>query len=158
MAVKSLLGRNIKELTNTMADAISYVDIDYDVRRPENNKWTTKTRSLICYNDYAVLNAYRLWLQSRRYDYIRAPNFGGFFDNNLNDKVSFSPDNEATVSQLIINESAEKWPDIVVLDCQVTCKYAERNWHIKIIAQDKKTKMILKDENINVSIANDQFI
>ena len=151
MAIKSLLIKDIDRLNKSLGGSINYIDIDYDIKRSKNDPWTTKTRSTICRNDYAVLNAYRLWLQSKKYDYIRAPSFGGLFENNLNDKVYFSAENEGTVRQLIIDESNQKWPDITILDCEVKAIMSNREWNIKIICQDKNSKMILRDENINIA-------
>jgi len=145
---KSLLVRDIEKLHNTLNDTIKYVDLDYDVKRPKSDPWTTKTRSLVCRNDYAILNGYRLWLQSRRYDYVRNPNFGGLFDSALNDRTPFGPEHEDTVRNIMIRESNEKWPDINVLSCEVKAIVAERRWHIKIVAQDKKTSLVLVDDNL----------
>jgi len=154
MAIKSLLAKDIKKLNNSINNAINYVDIDYDVKRDPSNPWTTKTRSTICRNDYAILNAYRLWLQSKRYDYVRAPDFGGLFENNLNDRVYFSPDNEEAVRQIVIEESAIKWPDITVLECHVTAIVQRREWLIRIVAQDKGTRLVLTDENLIIPVDN----
>jgi len=152
MAIKSLLAKNIKRLNNNLNNAINYVDIDYDIKRPEDDPWTTKTRSMILYSDYAILNAYRLWLQSRRYDYVRAPLFGGLFDMALNDRVTFSVENEESVKAIIYEETAAKWPDITIIDCEVKAIIARREWHIRIVAQDKGTKLILTDPAIMVSV------
>jgi hypothetical protein len=152
MAVKSLLIKNIKDLSQKMGETITYVDIDYDVKRPADDPWTTHTRSTICKNDYAILNAYRLWLQSKHYDYIRNPEFGGFFENNLNDKFAFLPENEGAVAQALINESNLKWPDINVLNCEVTCDIKSRGWIVHIIAQDKGTRLVLIEENLKIDV------
>jgi hypothetical protein len=150
MAVKSLLIKNIKDLSQKMGETISYIDLDYDLKRPASDPWTTHTRSLVCKNDYAILNAYRLWLQSKHYDYLRNPEFGGFFENNLNDKFAFTPDNEQAVAQALVNESAAKWPDIVILECKVTCNYKDREWIVHIIAQDKGTLLVIQDNDIRI--------
>lgn len=142
---RSLLLRNIQDLRNKTDNAISYTDLDYTVVPSKDQPFTTHTRSLVCKDDYAVLNAYRLWLQSRRYDYPRAPGFGGLFDMALNDRVYFSVDNEGAVRELVLNETAQKWPGIVVLACEVKAIVNNREWHIKIVAQDKQSKMVLSD-------------
>jgi hypothetical protein len=151
MAVKSLLVRNIKDLENKTAGAIKYVDLDYDLKRPASDPWTTHTRSMVCKNDYAILNGYRLWLQSKHYDYVRNPEFGGFFENNLNDKFTFIPENEPAVAQALVNESHVKWPDIEILDVKVTCDLRNRGWIVKITAQDKNTQMVFSDNNIVIT-------
>jgi len=154
---KSLLFKNIKDLHNKTNNAANYVDIDYDVKRPENDPWTTKTRSTICRNDYAILNAYRLWLQSGRYDYIRSPIFGGLFENNLNDRVQFGVAAEDTVRSIIIEESAQKWPDIIVVNCEVRALVPQRQWWIKITIQDRNTKLIITDNEIRVEVGGADY-
>jgi len=151
MAIKSLLAKDIKKLGESLNDSINYVDIDYDIKSHPDNPWTTKTRSMVYSNSHAVLNGYRLWLQSKRYDYIRAPHFGGLFESNLNDQVYLSPENEEIVKGLIMQQSAQKWPDITVLDCEVKAVMSTREWRIKILAQDKETKMVLLDEDIDIA-------
>jgi len=152
MAARSLLGRSIDALKNSMNDAINYVDVDYELRRPEDDPWTTATRATVVRDDRAVLNAYRMWLKSKRYDYARVPDFGGLFDNNLNDRVTFSPDNEETVRQIIMDETSQKWPAIALIDCQVQAIVSEKRWHVRIIAQDKNTRMVLADDGIYVAV------
>lgn len=144
---KSLLARDLNELSNSLDQKIKYVDIDFDVK---NTGWTTKTRSTFCKDDAAILNAYRMWLLSKKYDYCRAPGFGGLFGDRLNDKVTFSVENEPVVKDLIINQTAEKWPDITLIDVEVKAIIEKREWYIRIMAQDKTTKLIMTgDTNIS---------
>ena len=157
MAIKSLLAKKMSRLNNSLNNSINYVDIDFDVKRDANNPWTTRTRSTIVRNDYAILNAYRLWLKSKRYDYVRAPDFGGLFGMNLNDRVQFSEDNCDTVKAIIYEETAAKWPDITIIDCHVKAILHKREWWIKIIAQDKGTRMILSDETTVDAESNPGF-
>lgn len=154
MAIKSLLGKNIKQLTDSMNNSIKYIDIDYRILNDPDDPWTTHTRSMILHNDYALLNGYRLWLQSKKYDYIRAADFGGLFSNQLNDKVYFSEENEEVVKQLILDESALKWPDIIIIDCKVKAIQQTREWLIHIIIQDKNTKLVMSDDNILINTDN----
>jgi hypothetical protein len=152
MAVKSLLIKNINDLSKKMDNTISYIDLDFELKRPENDPWTTHTRSMVCKNDYAILNAYRLWLQSKHYDYIRNPDFGGFFENNLNDKFAFTPENEGAVAQALINESNAKWPDIIVLGVDVKCDLKNRAWIVNVTCQDKGTNMVFGTNEVAISV------
>jgi hypothetical protein len=145
MALKSLLVRDFKDLSQKLGDAIKYVDIDYEVKRDPSDPWTTHTRSMICRNDYAILNAYRMWLQSKHYDYIRNPDFGGFFENNLNDRFPFKPESELAVAQALVAETNQKWPDIELISVTATCNMSTRGWEVHVIAKDKGTNMVLSD-------------
>lgn len=156
---KSLLARDLGDLGNSLDKKIKYVDIDFDVKRHEQDPWTTKTRSTFCKDDYAILNAYRMWLLSKKYDYCRSPSFGGLFGDRLNDKVTFSVDNEEVVKDLIKNQTAEKWPDITLIDVEVTADIPTRQWKVRILAQDKGTKLVLSGDAsiIGEEQSNEQY-
>jgi hypothetical protein len=151
MAVKSLLLKDINEINKKLVNPINYIDLDYNLIDPGNSQGKTHTRTTVLHGDYAILNAYRLWLQSRKYDYIRAPTFGGMFDSALNDKFTFSKENESAVKEYLINESAEHWPTINLLNVEVTAEIAKKNWKIHILAQDKESGLILRD-SLNRSV------
>lgn len=145
MAIKSVLLDNFDDLQSKLSNPINYVDIDYNLLNPESSQGFTKTRSTILHGDYAILNAYRLWLQSKKYDYIRSPTFGGIFEFMLNDKFSFSTDNEENVAEYIREKTASHWPQIVLLGVEVKADMNSRIWNIHLIAQDKRSGMILND-------------
>jgi hypothetical protein len=64
--------------------------------------------------------------------------------------VTFSVENEPVVKDLIINQTAEKWPDITLIDVEVKAIMEKREWYIRIMAQDKTTKLIMTgDTNIS---------
>lgn len=146
MAVKSLLVKDIDELNKQLVNPINYIDLDYNLIEPGTSQGKTHTRTTVLYGDYAILNAYRLWLQSRKYDYIRSPNFGGLFDAALNDKFSFATSSEGAVKDFIINETTEHWPTIVILNVEVKAEIAKKNWKIHILAQDKNNGLILNND------------
>jgi len=150
MAVKTILAKSIEKLSHHLNDTINYVDIDYNIIDPGTSQGKTHTRTTVLKESYAILNAYRLWLQSKKYDYIRMPYFGGFFDNALNDRFQFKPENENAVKAALMNESRAKWPDISIIDIEVKCNMEKRSWDIRIIAQDSNSKMVLADDNISI--------
>ena len=46
--------------------------------------------------------------------------------------------------------STEKWPDITLIDVEVKAIIEKREWYIRIMAQDKTTKLIMTgDTNIS---------
>jgi len=148
---KSLLIKDVESLSHELLNnTINFIDIDYEVRRPNDNPWSTRTRSIAPEGAYAILNAYRMWLQSKKYDYVRNPSYGGLFEYSLNDRVSFNVDNEEAVANLVREETGKKWPGIVILDIVVKAIITERRWHIKIVCQDRGSKLILTDGNISV--------
>ena len=90
-------------------------------------------------NERAVANAYRLWLQGSAYDYVRRPHFAGFFDNQLNDRFPFDPSSEDGVAQALREETAQKWPDIQLIDVEVKCRFSQRDWWVRVTIADKNT-------------------
>jgi len=146
--VKSLLVKDINELNRKLENPVNYIDLDYNaiVPNPGLSQGKTHTRTRVLYGDYAILNAYRLWLQSRKYDYIRAPEFGGMFDSSLNDKFPFRKESEGPVADYIKSESAIHWPQILLLEVKVIAQIEKKNWLIHIYAQDKKSGMVLNDQ------------
>lgn len=145
MAVKSLLLDNIEDLNKKLNTPVNYIDLDYNLIDPGNSQGKTHTRTTVLNGDYAILNAYRMWLQSKKYDYIRAPDFGGMFDNALNDRFPFKKESEQSVRDFIISESALHWPQINIIEIKVTAELEKKNWLIHILAQDKGSGLVLSD-------------
>jgi len=139
----SILKKSLPKLQTIMEDVIHYVDVDYEVTNPKTgpgtSPWTTRTRSTIMKNERAIANAYRLWLQGGKFDYVRRPNFAGFFDNQLNDRFEFDPSNEGGVAQALREESAAKWPDIQIVDVEVKCRFELRDWWVRVTIADRNT-------------------
>lgn len=154
--IDSILKRSLPELKKTMDDKINFVDIDYEVVNPKKSlangtePWTTKTRKTVMRDAEAIANAYRLWLQSGKYDYVRKPNLGGFFDSQLNDRFPFSPESEEDVKTALINETKEKWPDLTLVDVEVKCKESTRSWWIRVGAMIENNSNLPIIENLEV--------
>ena len=143
MALKSILTRSLPELESAMDNMMTYHDIDYEVVNPRKTKnsvpWTTITRSTVMKNERAIANAYRLWLQSKEYDYPRKPGFGNFFKAQLNDRFPFSPESEEGIASALVQESNTQWPDIKVLECKVKCGLPRKVWIVSVLIADKNT-------------------
>lgn len=150
--MNSLLKKTTKLLEKPQGN-INLIDIDYKLLEDPDDPYTTSTRSMVETNYNALLNSYRLWLQSRPGDYIRSPSTGGMFTYALNDKVQFTEDNEQTVKNLIIKNSNEMFPDLTIVDCIVKRVLKDRNWDITIIVQDKLTDNFM---TTNVTMSADE--
>lgn len=141
MANDFLLGK-VKKLLEKPESEINVLDIDHDVFL---DKWDTVSRSTVEKNHYARLNAYRMWLKSKKYDYNRRPDVGGLFSNNLNDVAPLAPENEQLVKDLIVSETNKQFPLLKVLDCQVKAHVAERRWEVKIRILDESDGAIMEE-------------
>jgi len=132
----SLLAKNAKDFEVAIGDRTAFFDINYEVISKSSRRGT------VLRDESAILNAYKIWLQSRGNDYVRNPGFGGFFDNNLNDRFKFSPESEEPIKSALIEETAAKWPDIQILDATVKCVMENREWKVKVVIMDKNTRAI----------------
>lgn len=116
---------------------INFIDIDYKLLEDPDDPYTTITRKMVERNFEAILNPFRMWLQSKKTDYIRQKGWGGLFQYQLNDRVRLHPNNEETVRELIISQAEEKFPELSIIDCKVEADVPNRNWKVDIIVQDK---------------------
>lgn len=137
----SILLRDIVDLNSRLQENINYVDLNYS--GPKVDKRTGK-KSIKIEKATPILNAYKMWLQSGEHDYIRRPNYGGFFARNLNN-YNFSPDSEKQIEEDLITLSHELFPDINIISCKVTCYLTLKKWGVKIIVADKNTGLVAAD-------------
>lgn len=140
MAIVNTLLKKTEKLLEDPQGTINYIDIDYKLLEDTDDPYTTVTRKMVEHNFEAILNPYRMWLQSKRTDYIRQKNWGGLFQFQLNDKVRLLTENEDVVREMIISQSAEKFPELSVLDCKVVANIPSKEWKVDIIVQDKYSK------------------
>lgn len=143
--MNSLLKKTVKLLEKPQGD-INLIDIDYKLLEDPDDPYTTSTRSMVETNYNALLNSYRLWLQSKPGDYIRSKDTGGMFAYALNDKVQFLDSSIEEVKSLVVQKSNEMFPDLYIVDCSVKRVVADRNWDITIIVQDKLTDNVMTTE------------
>lgn len=137
MAMVNTLLKKTEKLLEEPQGTVNFIDIDYKLLEDPDDPYTTSTRKMVEHNFEAILNPYRMWLQSKRTDYIRQKNWGGFFEFALNDKVQFKTENESVVREMIISQSNEKFPDLTILDCKVKAIIRDRSWDVEIVVQDK---------------------
>lgn len=137
MAIVNTLLKKTEKLLEEPQGTVNFIDIDYKLLEDPDDPYTTSTRKMVEHNFEAILNPYRMWLQSKRTDYIRQKNWGGLFEFALNDKVQFKTENESVVREMIISQSSEKFPDLRILDCKVKAVIRDRNWDVEIVVQDK---------------------
>lgn len=137
MAMVNTLLKKTEKLLEEPQGTVNFIDIDYKLLEDPDDPYTTSTRKMVEHNFEAILNPYRMWLQSKRTDYIRQKNWGGLFEFALNDKVQFKTENESVVREMIISQSNEKFPELSILDCKVKAVIRDRNWDVEIVVQDK---------------------
>src|SRR5574344_2166721 len=123
----SLILRNAKKLQQTISNEINYTDLDFDL----NGK-----RGVTVYYGDALIVSYILWLRSMPGDYIREPDVGGFFRNQLN-RYKFDSSSESQIVEDLKTESKSEFPDI-----NVKCVFSERKWQVKVSVLDNNTGII----------------
>lgn len=140
----SKLKRSYPQIVRKVQENLNYVDYDYRGRIENNNIRISGATP--------ILNAYKMWLQSGRGDYIRNYGFGGFFALNLNE-YEFSPASENQIKADLIAKTRELFPEINLIGVEVKCMAPKRYWKVKVSVQDNLTglvaiDMITKEESI----------
>ena len=119
----SIVARNVKKLGKSLKENINYVDVTY---KGINEKSIFNT---VIENGSAILNAYKIWLQSSADDYIRNYNYAGFFDDYLN-RYPFD------------ESSIPAFPKVRILALDVHCDKVHRGWKLRAVVQDTLTGYI----------------
>jgi hypothetical protein len=145
--MNSILLKNIKTTEKSLKETVDYTDINYLVKK-ENKP--TILKGIQC-----EINRYKIWLQSSRSDYLRNYGFGGFFDNQLNDRYPFTDDSIPTIKADLERLTSEKFPDIELLGAEIKRDVNRRAWLVRVAVLDRKTglpalDMFTQNENIVV--------
>ena len=143
MKTENTLFKKTEQLLSEPQGTINFIDLDYKLIEDPDDPWTTKTRKMVEKNYEAILNPYRMWLQSKRDDYIRQKGWGGMFQFALNDKVTFRKENEAQVREILLAESKDRFPDLDIIDCTVEAVIPDRKWDISVTVQDPYTGNVM---------------
>ncbi len=133
----SVIARNLKQLEKSLQKNIDYLDFDYrgvdaDVPDIEITRGTVQ------------LNAYKMWLQSRSTSYIRNSGYGGFLTETIFN-YPFVKDSEEIIEQDLRMLTSEQWPEIELLECEVTCMAPKKYWKVRVAVRDKLTNMLAYD-------------
>lgn len=126
---------------------LNVFDLDYRLIEDPDDPYHLKheLRGFVKKSNDALLVSYKMWLNSKRFDYIREPGFGGHFYNLLRDVAELSVDNESNVEEFIRMKTAENFPLLNLIDVKATANVTKHNWTVRIIVQDKVTDMLLTD-------------
>ena len=145
----TLIGKMVDLFEEPEGNA-NIIDLDFALI-DDNNDWNTVTRSMVEKNSFAVMNSYRMWLDSKRGDYIREnPDESGYFQFALNNKYLFEKANEENSKNDIIRLTGERFPLIRLVDCSVTANYGTMQWDIKIAIEDLKSgNFAVVDESLD---------
>jgi phage baseplate assembly protein W len=145
----SILLKNIDRLRKSLDTDVNYVDINYNLTERDIVR-----RGLVpTYGDAEVV-AYILWLRSMPGDYIRRPEYGGFFRSQLN-RYPFSPASEESIAADLKDETAQYFPFIDLLKVEVKCLYEKRTWAVTVAVRDKETGFV-GSGNIDFNYVGDE--
>lgn len=132
----SILKKDINRLKNSISEEISFQDLNYDLSAEGILR-----RGFVPYYGDAITVNYIMWLRSMPGDFIRQPNFGGFFRAMLN-RYPFRPESEKLIEDELRSETETNFPRIELLVVEVKCNYAERAWYVKIAIRDKNSGLV----------------
>lgn len=133
----SVIARNLKQLEKSLQKNIDYLDFDYrgvdeDVPNIEITKGSV------------VLNAYKMWLQSRSTSYIRSAGYGGFLTETIH-KYPFTEESEKVIETDLKTLTTQEWPEIELLECEVKCMAPKKYWKVRVAVRDKITDLVAYD-------------
>lgn len=141
----SIIERNLKELGSNLSKNINYSDINY---RAGDEDVSEVSLSL----GKPVLNAYKMWLQSRHTDYIRDPENGGICYE-LFRQYPFEEASGPLIEAEIRQKTALYYPGINIIKMNVECKLSQRKWVISIVVGDATTGLVAFDDTNSMNIS-----
>lgn len=131
--INSVMLQNIEALKSSLKENISYIDVRYND--------IDEYGSITVENGTAVINRFKIWLQSGSTDYHRNPELGGFMEKYVVKK----PLTEDSCRQIEANLKAESFkyfPEITITDINVNCNLVKRRWEIRVSVLDNKTGIL----------------
>lgn len=147
--VNSSLMKNIKVLSLSLKENVSYIDLNFRGIVPrtktyidENgNKREYTEGTVTVENEACVRDQFRIWLMSCANDFHRNPSNGGFLEKNVV-KRPFVDESCPIIEALLKSEAETKFPNMNLLDVNVSCNHSTKQWIIKVTILDKKTGMV----------------
>lgn len=97
---------------------------------------------VVSYQD-ALLNVTKLWLLSRKYDRVRQPNWGGFFDDRLR-RYEMSEAGARKVEEDLIYAAKQKLGSSIISEVHAKPLTVERGWDVSVVATDLSTGISTK--------------
>lgn len=113
------------------------------VKRVELNvdDWTIDSYS------EALFNQYKFWCRSSAFDYIRQPNYAGFFDGWLRSYPMNEDGEKAVAADLIAKTNLAFGDELELLNVEVKCDRNKRYWTVKVTPRDTKSSLVGKSKD-----------
>lgn len=135
----SIILRNLKQLEKSLQKNIDYVDLLYEGVN-ESSPSSIELRK-----GSPVLNAFKMWLQSRSTSYIRNAGYGGYLTETIHE-YPFSSESENRIKSDIIKAASSEFPTIEIMSCEVKCMAPKPYWYVKVAVRDKITNLLAYDD------------
>lgn len=137
----SSLIKNTKTLYNGLKETIHYIDFKYGGLNEAIEASDTHSVSAMYANDgQAFANAYKMWLLSKNYDYVRKPDIPGLYFMVIH--YPCTKESEQQIQNEISRISAQYYPRMTIDTIQVTEYPSERRCEIYIKAIDTITGLM----------------
>lgn len=137
----AVIEKNIKRLIQSYTNDVKNIDLSYKETDAE-----VDTIEKIQGN--AVLNAYKIWLQSSATDFHRNYGHAGFLDGGLK-RYPFRKESEEPIKEELIALTAEKFPRVEIIALDVICDYSDKRWKIKLVVRDRLTGYVGAEQVFN---------
>lgn len=126
-------------LSNNISEGVFIADLSFETGDDEDPKQLTYSK--------AVMNAYRFWLLSGKWDYVRQPEYAGFFDRWCNEYPMTSA-GEASLVSALISKTSEAFGDMIQLnDVSAKADVVSRRWSVNVEPIDVATGLVGKSDN-----------
>lgn len=125
-------------ISNNIANNTFMADLSFETGDDEDPKQLTYSK--------AVMNAYRFWLLSGRWDYVRQPGYAGFFDRWCNE-FPMTSDGESQLVQSLTSKTELAFGGMISLN-DVTAKadVISRRWSVSVEPVDVATGLVGKSD------------
>lgn len=135
----SVILRNLKQLEKSLQKNIDYEDLNYE------GVDTSNPDGIELKKGSPVLNAFKMWLQSRSTSYIRNVGYGGYLTETIH-TYPFNSDSEELIKSDIIKAAQEEFPNAEIMSCEVKCMAPKPYWYVKVAVRDKITNLLAYDD------------
>lgn len=137
----SSLARNATVLYSGLKETVHYVDIKYsNLNDAIENSDTHSILAIYANDGQAFANAYKMWLLSKNYDYVRKPEIPGLYF--MIKHYPCTKDSEELIKEEIARISAEYYPRMSIDTIEVTEYPSQRHCDVYIRAIDKLSGLV----------------
>jgi hypothetical protein len=163
--IENRIEKAIKTFYSSVKESIDYVDLNFRGITNQTKSFTNDKGEKQSYIKQTVelsgvaclRDKFRIWLMSDDGDFHRHPDYGGFLAKNVV-KRPFTQSSCNVIAALLRVEAEREFPQLEIVDVDVTCDTTHGCWNIKVSIKDNKTGLIDNTMYVNgesISVMSD---